>query len=43
MQRDKKKEGKVVHFVLLRRPGMPFVNGGVPESLIRETIEGLKK
>ena len=43
MQLDKKKEGKVVHFVLLRRPGMPFVNGGVPESLIRETIEGLKK
>jgi 3-dehydroquinate synthase len=43
MQRDKKKEGKVVHFVLLRRLGMPFVNGGVPESLIRETIEGLKK
>jgi 3-dehydroquinate synthase len=43
MQRDKKKEGKVVHFVLLRRPGMPFVNGGVPESLIRETIEGLKR
>jgi 3-dehydroquinate synthase len=43
MQRDKKKEGNVVHFVLLRRPGMPFVNGGVPESLIRETIEGLKK
>jgi len=43
MQRDKKKEGKVVHFVLLRRPGMPFVNGGMPVSLIRETIEGLKK
>jgi len=43
MQRDKKKEGKVVHFVLLRRPGMPFVNGGIPVSLIRETIEGLKK
>jgi 3-dehydroquinate synthase len=43
IQRDKKKEGKVVHFVLLRRPGMPFINGGIPDTLIRETIEGLKK
>jgi 3-dehydroquinate synthase len=41
MQRDKKKEGDVVHFVLLKRPGMPFVNGGVPDTLIREIIEGL--
>jgi 3-dehydroquinate synthase len=41
MQRDKKKEGNVLHFVLLKRPGMPFVNGGVPESTIREIIERL--
>jgi len=41
MQRDKKKEGNVVHFVLLKRPGMPFVNGGVPDVLIREVMERL--
>ena len=42
MQRDKKKEGNVVHFVLLKNPGMPFVNGGIAESTIREIIEGMK-
>ena len=43
IKRDKKKEGDTVRFVLLKKIGMPFVNGGVPEPLIRETIEGLKK
>jgi 3-dehydroquinate synthase len=42
LKKDKKKEGSAVHFVLLKRPGMPFMNGGVPEPLIRETIEGLR-
>jgi hypothetical protein len=23
--------------------GMPFINGGVPESVLRETVEGMKK
>jgi 3-dehydroquinate synthetase len=40
---DKKKEGNVIHFVLLKKMGMPFVNGGVPESVLRETLEGLRK
>lgn len=43
IKRDKKKEGDAVRFVLLKKIGMPFVNGGVPEALVRETIEALKK
>jgi 3-dehydroquinate synthase len=43
LKTDKKKEGDVVHFVLLKKMGMPFVNGGVSESILRETVEGLKK
>jgi len=39
---DKKKEGGKIHFVLLRKPGMPFVNGGVPLECVKETIEALK-
>lgn len=42
LKKDKKKQGAAVHFVLLKRTGMPFMNGGVPEPLIRETIEGLR-
>ena len=42
LQVDKKKKGGVVHFVLLRRLGMPFINGGVPEGLLTEIIEGLR-
>ena len=43
LRADKKKEGDAIHFVLLKKMGMPFINGGVPESLLRETVEGLKK
>lgn len=42
LRMDKKKEGEVIHFVLLKKMGMPFINGGVPESILRETLEGLK-
>ncbi|MGC1404885.1 MAG: 3-dehydroquinate synthase, partial [Thermodesulfobacteriota bacterium] len=42
MTRDKKKKGDVIPFVLLKKIGLPFINGGVPEILIRETIEALK-
>ncbi len=42
LKKDKKKQGAAVHFVLLKRAGMPFMNGGVPEPLIRETIEGMR-
>jgi 3-dehydroquinate synthase len=40
--RDKKKTGQIVHFVLLRKLGLPFVNGGIPEGILRETLEGLR-
>jgi 3-dehydroquinate synthase len=40
---DKKKEGNLIHFVLLKKMGMPFINGGVPESVLWETLEGLRK
>jgi 3-dehydroquinate synthase len=42
LRADKKKEGDTIHFVLLKKMGMPFVNGSVPESILRETLEGLK-
>ena len=40
---DKKKSGERVNFVLLKKLGMPFINGGVPGDLVREVIEGLKR
>lgn len=43
IKRDKKKEGDIIHFVLLKKIGVPFVNGSVPETLIREIIEALKE
>lgn len=39
---DKKKEGDAIQFVLLKKIGMPFVNGGVPEEIIEETIGELR-
>lgn len=42
LSRDKKKIGTVLPFVLLKKLGLPFINGGVPEDLIRETVEALK-
>ena len=42
LKMDKKKQGENIHFVLLKKMGMPFVNGGVPVPIVRETIEGLK-
>ncbi len=41
--RDKKKAGEIVHFVLLKKLGIPFIDGGVPAELIKETLEGLRK
>lgn len=42
MTTDKKKKGNIVPFVLLKKLGFPFINGGVPETVIQETIEALK-
>jgi 3-dehydroquinate synthase len=43
LRMDKKKKGNIVHFVLLKKIGMPFVNGGIEASLISEVIEEMKK
>ncbi|MBN1615030.1 MAG: 3-dehydroquinate synthase [Deltaproteobacteria bacterium] len=40
--RDKKKTGDRVPFVLIRKPGMPFMNGGVPEAMLRDTMGELR-
>jgi len=42
LKTDKKKTGGVVHFVLLRKIGMPFVNGGIGEEAITSVIEVMK-
>ena len=39
--RDKKKKGEIVHFVLLKKLGVPIVNGGIPEGMMKKTLEGL--
>jgi 3-dehydroquinate synthase len=39
--RDKKKQGEIVHFVLLKKLGVPIVNGGIPEDTLKKTLEGL--
>jgi 3-dehydroquinate synthase len=43
LRADKKKEGNRINFVLLKKMGMPFINGGVPEAVLRETVEEMKK
>ena len=43
IERDKKKAGNTIHFVLLKKIGIPFISGGVPEALIRETVEALRE
>jgi len=39
---DKKKKDDVVHFILLKKIGMPFVNGGISDKLMGDVIEGIK-
>jgi 3-dehydroquinate synthase len=39
--RDKKKKGETVHFVLLKKLGVPIVNGRISEKMIKITLEGL--
>jgi 3-dehydroquinate synthase len=43
LKADKKKSGKTINFVLIRKIGEPFVTGEVGENLLRATIEGLKR
>jgi len=42
LKMDKKKKGDVIHFVLLKKIGMPFINGYIEQSLIASVIEGMK-
>jgi 3-dehydroquinate synthase len=42
LKMDKKKEGNIIHFVLLKKIGMPFVNGGIDDKIIASIIEGMK-
>jgi 3-dehydroquinate synthase len=39
---DKKKKNDVIHFVLLKKIGMPFVNRGIDNKLISDVIEEMK-
>jgi 3-dehydroquinate synthase len=39
---DKKREGRTIHFVMIRKLGTPFVNGGIPEEILRDALKGLK-
>ena len=39
---DKKREGGMIHFVLIKKMGMPFMSGDVPEGILREILEEMK-
>ncbi|MBA4395048.1 MAG: 3-dehydroquinate synthase, partial [Desulfobacca sp.] len=39
MRKDKKKQGQRLPLVLLKKIGLPFINGTVPETIIQEAIE----
>jgi 3-dehydroquinate synthase len=41
--KDKKKQGETLHFVLLKKLGVPVVNGSIPEKMLKQTLEGLQK
>jgi len=42
MRSDKKKKGDAIHFVLLKKIGVPFINGSVDEGLVQDIIEELR-
>lgn len=39
---DKKQERGAIHYVMIKKMGMPFMDGGVPEMVLRETLEEMK-
>jgi 3-dehydroquinate synthase len=43
MASDKKAVGARLHFVLIRKIGVPFVTAEVPQSVIIDVIEGLRR
>ncbi len=42
LKMDKKKKDDVIHFVLIKKIGMPFVNSSVSEKLIGDVLEEMK-
>jgi 3-dehydroquinate synthase len=42
LKTDKKKKDGVIHFVLIKKIGMPFVNGGIPDEMINTVLEEMK-
>lgn len=42
MKRDKKKDGERINFVLLKRLGLPFLNGGVSPELVGDVLEEMR-
>jgi 3-dehydroquinate synthase len=42
LKMDKKKKGDIIHFVLLKKIGMPFINGYIEQSLIASVLEEMK-
>lgn len=43
LKMDKKKKGDIVHFVLLKKIGMPFIDGDIDPKIIAAVIEEMKK
>jgi 3-dehydroquinate synthase len=43
LRMDKKKKGDIIHFVLLKKIGMPFISGNIDPKLITAVIEEMKK
>jgi len=43
IKKDKKKEGDKIRFVLIKKIGIPFIDGCMPERLVRKIIEELKE
>ncbi|MFO7570451.1 MAG: 3-dehydroquinate synthase family protein, partial [Smithellaceae bacterium] len=42
LKADKKKKDGVIHFVLIKKLGLPFVNGGIPDEIINAVLEEMK-
>lgn len=42
LRSDKKKDGDSVRFVLLKKIGMPFMNGSVPDDILKDAIKELR-
>jgi 3-dehydroquinate synthase len=42
LKMDKKKKDDVIHFVLIKKIGMPFVNGSISGKMINDVLEEMK-